>query len=148
VGSLVLTPHPGEAAHLLGCEVPDVQADRIGSARRLAARSGAVVLLKGARSVIASPDGEVWINPTGGPGLGTGGTGDVLAGLVGALLAQGLAPLAAAKLGAYLHGLAGDLGPAAGGLAGEVAARIPAARQALIEGAEREDDSGRVRAFP
>jgi NAD(P)H-hydrate epimerase len=146
-GALVLTPHPGEAAHLLGCEISAVQADRVAAARRLAARSGAVALLKGARSVVAAPGGEVWINPTGGPGLGTGGTGDVLAGLIGALLAQGLAPLEAARLGAYLHGLAGDLGPTAGGLAGEVAARIPAAREVLL-GAEGEDDGGRVRAFP
>jgi NAD(P)H-hydrate epimerase len=145
--ALVLTPHPGEAARLLGCEVADVQADRVGAARRLAERSGAVALLKGARSAIASPDGEVWINPTGGPGLGTGGTGDVLAGVIGALLGQGLAPLEAAKLGAYLHGAAGDLGPAAGGLAGEVAARIPAAWRALAERAQR-DEPGRVRAFP
>jgi NAD(P)H-hydrate epimerase len=147
VRALVLTPHPGEAAHLLGCEVASVQADRVAAARRLAARSGAVALLKGARSVIAAPDGEVWINPTGGPGLGTGGTGDVLAGLVGALLGQGLAPLDAARLGAYLHGRAGDLGPRSGGLAGEVAARIPAAWQDLAS-AERDDDCGRVRSFP
>jgi NAD(P)H-hydrate epimerase len=144
---LVLTPHPGEAARLLGCDVAAIGADRVGAARRLAARSGAVALLKGARSVIAAPDGEVWINPTGGPGLGTGGTGDVLAGLVGALLGQGLAAPEAARLGAFLHGLAGDLGPAAGGLAGEVAARIPAAREALLASAGR-DDGGRVRAFP
>jgi len=145
---LVLTPHPGEAAHLLGCDTAAIGADRVGSARRLAARSGAVALLKGARSVIASPEGEVWINPTGGPGLGTGGTGDVLAGLIGALLAQGLPALEAAKLGAFLHGLAGDLGPPAGGLAGEVAGRIPAAWQSLVQGMEREHGPGRVRAFP
>jgi NAD(P)H-hydrate epimerase len=119
----------------------------VGAARRLAARSGAVAVLKGARSVIAAPGGEVWINPTGGPGLGTGGTGDVLAGLIGALFSQGLGALDAARLGAYLHGLAGDLGPASGGLAGEVAARIPAARVSLLETAGR-DDGGRVLAFP
>jgi NAD(P)H-hydrate epimerase len=72
----------------------------------------------------------------------------VLAGLVGALLGQGLAPLDAARLGAYLHGLAGDLGPRSGGLAGEVAARIPAAWQDLAGTAERDDGCGRVRAFP
>jgi NAD(P)H-hydrate epimerase len=144
--ALVLTPHPGEAAHLLGTAASAVQADRVASARTLAVRSGAVVVLKGARSVIAVPAGEVWINPTGGPGLGSGGTGDVLAGVIGALLGQGLAPLDAARLGAYLHGLAGDLGPRAGGLAGEVAARIPAAWQSLGEALESGD--GRVRAFP
>jgi NAD(P)H-hydrate epimerase len=145
---LVLTPHPGEAAHLLQSEVAAVQSDRVASARALAARSAAVVVLKGARSVIAAPGGEVWINPTGGPGLGTGGTGDVLAGLIGALLGQGLAPLDAARLGAYLHGLAGDLGPRAGGLAGEVAARIPAAWQDLSGAVDAGDECGRVRAFP
>jgi len=145
---LVLTPHPGEAAQLLASDAASVQADRVGCARALAERSRAVVVLKGARSLIAAPGGELWINPTGGPGLGSGGTGDVLAGLIGGLLAQGLAPLDAARLGAYLHGLAGDLGPSSGGLAGEVAARIPLARQRLLDTMDSDDDCRRVRAFP
>ena len=144
----VLTPHPGEAARLLGWSNADVQADRVGAARALAERSRAVVLLKGARSLIAAPDGELWINPTGGPGLASGGTGDVLAGVVGALLAQQLPALDAARLGAYLHGLAGDLGPSVGGLAGEVAARIPAAWHELLERGDEIRESGPLTRFP
>ncbi len=144
----VLTPHPGEAARLLGWSNAEVQADRVGAARALAERSRAVVLLKGARSLIAAPDGELWINPTGGPGLASGGTGDVLAGVVGALLAQRLPALAAARLAAYLHGLAGDLGPAVGGLAGEVAERIPAAWSELLEPGEQSHEPGPLTRFP
>ncbi len=147
-GPRVLTPHPGEAARLLGRSSREVQADRAAAARELAARTGAVVLLKGARSITASPDGEIWINPTGGPGLASGGTGDVLAGVIGALLAQGLSPLDATRLGAYLHGLAGDLGPAVGGLAGEVAARIPAAWLRLQKAEVEDRESGSLTRFP
>jgi NAD(P)H-hydrate epimerase len=127
----ILTPHPGEAARLLGEETGRVQADRVGAARTLAAATGAVVALKGARTVVADPDGVASINPTGGPALGTGGTGDVLAGLCGALLAQGLGTLDAARLAVYVHGLAGDLAAAKRGpigvVAGDVAKMIPAA---------------------
>jgi len=127
----ILTPHPGEAARLLGSDTQAVQADRPGAARLLAIRAQAVVILKGARTVVANPAGELSINPTGGPGLAAGGSGDVLAGVTGALLARGLAAWDAARLGVYLHGLAGDLGPAQGGLASELAARLPAAWQSL-----------------
>ena len=105
---LVLTPHPGEMARLTGKTVPEVQADRIGMARQLAENRGAVVALKGARTVIAAPDGGVFVNPTGNPGMGTGGTGDVLTGIIGGLLAQGVDPLDATLLGVFVHGLAGD----------------------------------------
>jgi NAD(P)H-hydrate epimerase len=132
---VVLTPHPGEAARLLGVPTDVVQGDRVGAARRIAERTGAVVALKGARTIVAAPDGRVAINPTGNPALGTGGTGDVLCGLVGALLAQGAAAFDAAVAGVYLHGRAGDLCAAASGtrgvLAGEVADRIPAAYLSL-----------------
>ncbi|HXU32958.1 MAG TPA: NAD(P)H-hydrate dehydratase [Thermoanaerobaculia bacterium] len=104
----ILTPHPGELGRLLGISSTDVQADRLGAARRAAVETGAVVVLKGHRTLIASEAG-VWINPTGNPGMATGGAGDVLTGLLAALLAQGLEPLDAARLGVYLHGLAGDL---------------------------------------
>jgi NAD(P)H-hydrate epimerase len=107
-GELLLTPHPGEMSRLLGCTIPDVQRDRIGAARKLAREAQVTVLLKGARSVIARDDGEVFINPTGNAGMATGGTGDVLSGLCGALLAQGLSSEDAAVAGAYVHGLAGD----------------------------------------
>jgi ADP-dependent NAD(P)H-hydrate dehydratase / NAD(P)H-hydrate epimerase len=106
---LVLTPHPGEMARLLGIPNADVQADRLGAARAAAARFGAVVILKGARSVVADADGRAFVNPTGNPGMASGGMGDALTGIVGGLLAQGLPALDAARLGVYLHGLAGDL---------------------------------------
>jgi NAD(P)H-hydrate epimerase len=107
-GPTVLTPHPGEMGRLLGIATAEVQADRIAAVRRAAAETGAVAVLKGHLTLVAAPDGEVWVNPTGNPGMATGGTGDVLTGLVAGLLAQGLDALDAARLGVYLHGLAGD----------------------------------------
>jgi len=101
---LVVTPHDGEFKRLAG-EAPG--ADRVGAACRLAAWINAVVLLKGDRTIVATPSGEVWANPTGTSALATAGSGDVLAGLLGALLAGGLAPERAAIAAAYLHGLAG-----------------------------------------
>jgi len=132
---LVLTPHPGEAGALLGEEPAAINRDRVGAALRLAERSGAVVLLKGAASVVAEPGGAVRVNPTGGPVLATGGTGDVLTGVIAGLLAQGLAPFEAASVGCFLHGAAGDrlaqcVGPA-GALAGELAGELPGAAEAL-----------------
>jgi NAD(P)H-hydrate epimerase len=133
----LLTPHPGEAARLLGSSIADVQVDRIASARRLAAESGAVVALKGARTVVAGPNGEVALNPTGNPGMATGGTGDVLTGIAGGLLAQGVEPVGALRVAVYLHGLAGDLAAAARGeaglVAGDVAASLPAAIRRVLE---------------
>jgi NAD(P)H-hydrate epimerase len=108
-GPTVLTPHPGEMSRLTGLSVSDVQADRIGIARRVAQEFRVVVLLKGAQTVIADAEGEVYLNPTGNTGLAKGGSGDVLTGLVGGLLAQKCTPLAAAACGAFLHGLAADL---------------------------------------
>ncbi len=111
-GPVILTPHPGEAGRLLGIPTAEVQADRLAAVRRLAAQSKAVVVLKGARSCIC--DGRhspsyVQINPTGGPELSTAGTGDVLAGMLAALLARGLSACQAAVAGAYWHGVAGSL---------------------------------------
>ncbi len=128
-GSLVLTPHPGEMARLCGCSVEQVQADRLDSVRRLAMKTGAVVVLKGARTVTASPEGEICINMTGNSGMGTGGMGDVLSGMIGALLCQGYSPWDAARLGVCAHGLAGDMlasgrGPW-GWLAGDLAKWLP-----------------------
>ena len=105
----VLTPHPGEMARLVGSSVPEVQARRLETAQALAASTRGLVVLKGRRSVIAHPDGRAAVNPTGNPGMATGGTGDALAGMVGALLARGLDAWQAAIAGVYLHGLAGDL---------------------------------------
>lgn len=105
---LILTPHPGEMARLVSSSTEEVQADRVGAARRLAEDYGVAVVLKGARTVIAGPDGAVSINPTGNPGMASGGMGDVLAGLIGALLAQGLDVREAGEVGAYWHGHAAD----------------------------------------
>jgi NAD(P)H-hydrate epimerase len=125
----IVTPHPGEMARLLGGTVPDVQADRIGVARRFAAAERVVVVLKGARTVIADPAGRTAICPTGNPGLGSGGTGDVLAGLVGSMLAQGLAPFEAATYAVFVHGRAADRIAADRGevglLARDVLAEVP-----------------------
>ncbi|MCU1278372.1 MAG: YjeF-related protein, partial [bacterium] len=133
----VLTPHPGEAARLLGVTVAAVQEDRVGSARAIAERYGAVCVLKGARTIIASPDGRLAVNPTGNPGLGTGGTGDVLTGIVAAALARvhgnesdgRVDPFVAACAAVYLHGAAGDRAAAVrsqtGLLASDVLDQLP-----------------------
>ncbi|MFA7679107.1 MAG: NAD(P)H-hydrate dehydratase, partial [Pigmentiphaga sp.] len=104
----VLTPHPLEAARLLGCSVKTVQADRVGSALELARRFHAVVVLKGAGTVLANPQAHWAINTSGNPGLASAGTGDVLSGLIGSLAAQGLEPWDAARAGVWLHGAAAD----------------------------------------
>ena len=104
----VLTPHPGEAGRLLGRSSAAIQEDRLAAAAELARRSGAVVALKGYRTVIAEPDGSLWINPTGDASLATGGSGDVLTGIVAALMAQGHDAASATKIGVYVHGLAGE----------------------------------------
>ena len=122
----LLTPHPLEAARLLGCSAAQVQADRLAAARRLAADFGAVVVLKGAGSVIAHPDGLAVINITGGPALATAGTGDVLAGLCGALLAQRWPAWEAALAAVWLHGAAADMLVDQGvGPVGLVASELP-----------------------
>ena len=109
----VLTPHPGELGRLLGMSTADVQADRLAAVRRAAAETGAIVVLKGSRTRVHSPGGSVWINPTGNPGMATGGTGDVLTGITAGEIAQreayGLEVRDAVLLAVYLHGLAGDL---------------------------------------
>jgi ADP-dependent NAD(P)H-hydrate dehydratase / NAD(P)H-hydrate epimerase len=130
-GPVVLTPHPGEMARLLGLSTQEVNADRIVSARRLVDATGASVLLKGARSVIVSSEREVFINSSGNPGMGTPGMGDVLSGIIGALLGQRMPAADALKLGVFMHGSAADrlavrIGPA-GYLAGELADELPAA---------------------
>lgn len=105
----VVTPHPGEMARLLGATADEVQQDRPRAAREAAARFGCTALLKGARTLIASPGRELWINPTGNPGMATGGSGDVLCGMIAAFLARGMTAEQAAAAGAYIHGLAGDI---------------------------------------
>ena len=112
---LIITPHPGEMARLVGCTVEDLQADRIGIATDFAKRHKLYLVLKGYRTLIVTPDEKVFVNPTGCPGMATGGTGDVLAGMLGAWLAQLLDAEAACKLAVYLHGSAGELADADNG---------------------------------
>lgn len=133
----VLTPHPGEMGRLLGLETDQVQLDRQGAVLRCASTFKAVSLLKGARTLIALPDGTIAYNRKGTPALATAGTGDVLTGVIATLLAQGLSAFDAARAGAYLHALAGeqaasDLG-SSGILAGDVRDRLPIARRLLYE---------------
>jgi NAD(P)H-hydrate epimerase len=133
----VLTPHVGEFARLTGVKARDLDADRPAHVRALAGQTGAVTLLKGSRTVIAEPGGRIFVNVTGSPTLATAGTGDVLTGMLGGLLARGASPTESAAAAAYLHGLAGlfagrDLGE--GALAGDVLERVPEAL-AHVEGA-------------
>lgn len=104
----VLTPHPGEMSRLTGLDTAEVNRDRIGVARAFAADNRCYLVLKGARTVMATPEGQVAINPTGNSGMASGGMGDVLAGIVAGFLAQGLLPEDAVRLGVYLHGRTGD----------------------------------------
>jgi len=106
---LVLTPHPGEMARLIGKSAKDVQANRWDIARDFSQEYGVVTVLKGAGTVVTDPSGRLWINSTGNPGMAKGGMGDALTGIIAALLAQGMAPVDAARAGVFIHGRAGDL---------------------------------------
>ncbi len=117
----ILTPHPGEMARLMGCEIKEVQADRIGCATEMSARWGHVVVLKGAYTVVAAPDGRVTLLPFANAAMATAGAGDVLAGAILGMRAQGLAAFESALAGAYLHGLAGEMARETLGQAGVVA---------------------------
>jgi hydroxyethylthiazole kinase-like uncharacterized protein yjeF len=132
----LLTPHPGEMARLLGIDTGSVQSDRCGIACAFAQEHQCTVVLKGARSVIAAEDGSVWINPTGNPGMASGGMGDALSGILGGLLAQGLIPREAACLGVYLHGEVADYIAAGQGeiglLASDVIEGVPAGLKRLL----------------
>jgi len=138
-GPVVLTPHPGEASRLLGTTTAEVEADRLAAARALAAKTRAVVVLKGARTVVCdgAGDDQCSINPTGGPSLATGGSGDVLAGTIGALLAQGLSAVNAARAGVFVHGAAGDALAQGHGDRGVVSSDLPEAIAAAIRALSR-----------
>jgi len=127
----ILTPHPAEMARLCGKTTGEIQADRIGAARELSSQMECFVVLKGARTVTVSPRGGAYINPTGNPAMASGGMGDVLAGVIGGLLAQGYNPEEACILGVFAHGLSGDMcAKKTGGVAvraGEVSASMPGA---------------------
>lgn len=108
--TLVITPHPGEMARLAGCSIADVQKDRLATARKFARDHGLVVVLKGHRTLVVRPDGEAWVNTTGNPGMATGGTGDILTGMVAGMIAQNPKQAFEAVLAAvHLHGIAGDV---------------------------------------
>ena len=106
---VILTPHPGEMSRLLGTSIPDVEAMRISVAQEFARTYGVYLVLKGARTIIASPDGPVAINGSGNPGMATGGMGDVLTGIIVSLLGQGYSAWDASRLGVFIHGYAADL---------------------------------------
>jgi NAD(P)H-hydrate epimerase len=131
----VITPHPGELSRLAGVDTAEIQRDRLAAARKCAADWGLTVVLKGANTIVAAPDGRARLSPFANPGLATGGTGDVLAGAITGLIAQGIEPFEAASLGVYLHGLAAELVRRelgdAGMLAGDVAAALPRAIREL-----------------
>jgi NAD(P)H-hydrate epimerase len=139
----VLTPHPGEMARLTGKTTAEVQADRIGSARTYAMECGVTLVLKGQRTVIAIPDGRVWINPTGTPAMGKGGSGDILTGMIAGLVAQFPERAEQAVAAAvYLHGLAGQLGARALGekclLATDLLQYLPNAMEECVHLPHRE----------
>jgi hydroxyethylthiazole kinase-like uncharacterized protein yjeF len=134
----VLTPHVGEFVRLSGVSARALAEDRLTNARALAERTGAVTLLKGSRTLVCTPDGIVRINPTGGPVLATAGSGDVLTGIIGGLLARGLDPVDAASSGAYIHGLAGTFAGRSWGegtLAPDIARHVPEAVDRVREDA-------------
>lgn len=126
---LVLTPHPGEMARLTGRSINEIQNNRIEIARDFAQSWGLTLVLKGNNTVIASSNGEIYINTNGNPGMATGGSGDVLCGIISSLISQGLKPMIAAVVGVYLHGLAGDraaeLKGQRGLIAGDIIACLP-----------------------
>lgn len=133
---IVITPHPGEMSRLMNITIAEIQKNRIGCARAFAVTHKIIVVLKGERTVIASPDGRVFVNPTGNSGLATAGTGDVLCGVIASFIAQGASPLDAAKAGAYVHGFAGDLCALRlgehGMIAGDVVEALPLALRDLV----------------
>jgi NAD(P)H-hydrate epimerase len=136
-GIRILTPHPGEMARLTGKSAKEIQANRLETARDFAAEHNVFVVLKGANTIIAEPDGHAAINSTGNPALAAGGSGDVLAGFIGSLLAQGQPPWQAASLGVYAHGLAADRltkdnDIQSGLLASELADELPAIISELL----------------
>jgi hydroxyethylthiazole kinase-like uncharacterized protein yjeF len=133
---LVMTPHEGEFARLSGMSGRELAKDRLGATLRLATMANTVALLKGTRTIVAEPSGRATINPTGGPVLATAGSGDVLTGMIGGLLARGLEPAAATMSAAYLHGVAGMLAgmdTGEGTMAGDLIERIPAAVRRVLD---------------
>lgn len=129
----LITPHPGEAGRLLGASTGAVQADRESACARLAQRTGAIVVLKGAGTLVGQPDGSLWRNASGNPGMAAPGMGDVLSGIIAALVAQGMAAADAARTGVWLHGAAADAAVAAGaGPVGLMASEVILAARRIL----------------
>lgn len=145
---IILTPHPGEMSRLIGKSSGEVQKDRIGVARDFSSMYNVYTVLKGARTVISTPDGRAFINPTGNPGMASGGMGDVLSGVIGGFLAQGYSPSDTCILGVFTHGLAGDMAAdkkgEAGIIAGDIADLMPEAIKRILHG-EKEEFFHRIR---
>ena len=133
---LIITPHPGELSRLINLSIADIEKDRLNVARNFAKEWGKVIVLKGGPTIIAAPNGDLFINSTGNPGMATGGSGDVLTGIIAGLLAQKLSALDAALVGVYIHGLAGDIAAddlsQMGMIAGDISYYLPAAIKELI----------------
>lgn len=135
-GRLILTPHVGEFAHLTGLSPVEIEERRIDAAIRFAVDNHVVLVLKGAPTVTAMPDGSAFVNSTGNPGMATGGMGDTLTGIIAALAGQGMNGSTAAVAGVYLHGLAGDLAAEkapVGYRASDLAELVPAARAEVMK---------------
>ncbi|MBN2097915.1 MAG: NAD(P)H-hydrate dehydratase [Candidatus Omnitrophica bacterium] len=134
---LVITPHPGEMSRLLNLSINDVQSERVKTAKDFAQNYQVVLVLKGYQTVVANPTGQVYINKTGNPGMATGGSGDVLTGIIGSLLGQGISAFSAAKLAVYVHGLAGDLAAREKGeislIASDLLDKLPQALKTIVK---------------
>ncbi len=146
---MILTPHPGEMARLLRASSESIQRNRERVARTFAREYGVTLVLKGFRTIVADPRGAIYMNNTGNPGMASGGSGDVLTGVIAGLLGQSLSTFDAARLGVYLHGLAGDLAAAQRGqvglIAGDLLATIPAAIRQYQQGSRARNRSGSQR---
>lgn len=133
---LILTPHPGEMARLTKMSVKDIQKDRLNTAADFSKKYNVFLALKGARTVISDPDGNLYINPTGNPGMATAGSGDILSGIIGGFIAQGIEPLDALKAGIYLHGLAADIAVISKGeaalITGDILDALPEAMNCIV----------------
>lgn len=132
---VIMTPHPGEMSRLIKKSVEYIQKNRLSVAKETAKRFGCIVILKGYKTVVAEPSGKTFINPTGNPGMASGGVGDVLTGMIAGIVAQGIAPGEASILAVYLHGLAGDLAAKEKGeygmIASDLVEKIPYAIQKI-----------------
>ena len=142
---VILTPHPGEMSRLAGISTEDVQDDRVGVSLGFAREYGVYVILKGARSLVSCPDGKVFVNTTGNPGMASGGMGDVLTGITGGFLAQRMSPEDACKLGVFAHGLAGDRAASVRGEAGIIAEDLADALPGVIKDIPTMDDEPFIR---